>query len=187
MTTPLNEAIDDVLPYIGVNSHWLDLEKPSLWDMRLWHVIFIFMAGFASVGNYLILQASDKIPSPKIWVLRIGVKCIKFFSLTSYGVEKIISRKSRKVYQHAGLCFPVIFFCCCIKFRIPRTKQEIEADYIRKKITRKFKKQLKLIHNADMDEMDLKKGQCELNFVLKDAISKKTHAYSYKLTERTLL
>lgn len=52
----------------------------------------------------------------------------------------------------------MIVFCRCIRFRIPRTKQEIEADYIRKKITRKFQKQLRLIQNSEMDEMDLKKG-----------------------------
>lgn len=52
----------------------------------------------------------------------------------------------------------VIFLCCCFRFRIPRTKQEIEADYVRKKITRKFQTQLKLIQNSEMDEMDLKKG-----------------------------
>lgn len=48
--------------------------------------------------------------------------------------------------------------CCCISFRIPRTKQEIEADYIRKHITRKFRKQLDSIPDSEMDEMDLSKG-----------------------------
>ena len=52
----------------------------------------------------------------------------------------------------------VIFLCCCIRFRIPRTKQEIEADYVRKKLTRKFKKQLHVIQNSEMDNMDLKRG-----------------------------
>ncbi|KAF6210473.1 hypothetical protein GE061_013579 [Apolygus lucorum] len=95
------EPSNDVLPYIGVNTDWIDFERPSYWDMRLWHVIFIFLSAFCSV---------------------------------------------------------VVCLCCCIKFRIPRTKQEIEADYIRKKITRKFTKQLKMIRNAEMDEMDLKKA-----------------------------
>lgn len=45
-----------------------------------------------------------------------------------------------------------------MRFRIPRTKQEIEADFIRKKITKKFEKQLRMIHNSDMDEMDLKRA-----------------------------
>jgi hypothetical protein len=49
--------------------------------------------------------------------------------------------------------------CCCVKFRIPRTKQEIEADYIRRKILRKFRKRLKAIQNQELDEMDLKKGK----------------------------
>mgnify|MGYP002716706112 CR=1 FL=1 len=51
-----------------------------------------------------------------------------------------------------------IILCCCIRFRIPRTKQEIEADFIRKKITKKFRKRLRMIHNSDMDEMDLKRA-----------------------------
>ncbi|XP_014244843.1 uncharacterized protein LOC106664012 [Cimex lectularius] len=58
----------------------------------------------------------------------------------------------------SGFLSIVICLCCCIRFRIPRTKQEIEADYIRKKITRKFKKRLTMIHNTEMDEMDLKKA-----------------------------
>jgi hypothetical protein len=54
--------------------------------------------------------------------------------------------------------FSVIFLCCCVRFRIPRTKEEIEADYVRKKIARKFRRHLRLIQNADMDEMDLKRA-----------------------------
>ncbi|XP_014275210.1 uncharacterized protein [Halyomorpha halys] len=77
------------------------LEDESLWNLRRWHVILIFLSGFFAI---------------------------------------------------------VIGICCCFRFRIPRTKQEIEADYIRKKITMKFKKQLKLIQNSEMDEMDLKKA-----------------------------
>jgi hypothetical protein len=52
----------------------------------------------------------------------------------------------------------VIFLCCCIRFRIPRTKQEIEADYVRKKLTKKFQKQLRVIQNSELDNMDLKRG-----------------------------
>lgn len=48
--------------------------------------------------------------------------------------------------------------CCCIRFRIPRTKQEIEADYQRKQITKKFHEKLQQIKNSDMDNMDLQKG-----------------------------
>ncbi|KAF4522997.1 hypothetical protein B566_EDAN007427 [Ephemera danica] len=59
----------------------------------------------------------------------------------------------------AGLSIFGIFLCCCIRFRIPRTKEEIEADYVRKKIARKFRRQLRLIRNSDMDEMDLKRGK----------------------------
>ncbi|KAJ8923354.1 hypothetical protein NQ315_001912 [Exocentrus adspersus] len=49
----------------------------------------------------------------------------------------------------------VILVCCCIRIRIPRTKQEIEADYRRKKLTEKFQQRLKLIQNQEMDALDL--------------------------------
>lgn len=52
----------------------------------------------------------------------------------------------------------VIMLCCCFRFRIPRTKQDIEADYHRKKLTRKFRERLDCMNNAEIDEMDLMKG-----------------------------
>ncbi|CAK9823895.1 hypothetical protein ANTRET_LOCUS2146 [Anthophora retusa] len=52
----------------------------------------------------------------------------------------------------------LIGLCCCIRFRIPRTKQEIEADYIRKKITKTFRHELSKISNTEMDNMDLRKA-----------------------------
>jgi hypothetical protein len=57
--------------------------------------------------------------------------------------------------------FSVIFLCCCFRFRIPRTKQEIEADYVRKKLTKKFQKHLRVIQNSEMDSMDLKRGRVQ--------------------------
>lgn len=48
--------------------------------------------------------------------------------------------------------------CCCFRFRIPRTKQEIEADFQRRKIARKFRQKLAKIQNSEMDDMDLKKA-----------------------------
>lgn len=51
-----------------------------------------------------------------------------------------------------------IMICCCVRFRIPRTKQEIEADYQRRKIARKFRQKLAKIQNSEMDDMDLQKG-----------------------------
>lgn len=53
-----------------------------------------------------------------------------------------------------------IMICCCFRFRIPRTKQEIEADYQRRKIARKFRQKLAKIQNSEMDDMDLQKGRC---------------------------
>lgn len=45
-----------------------------------------------------------------------------------------------------------------MRFRIPRTKQEIEADFVRRKIATKFCKQLRLLSDTEMDNMDLLKG-----------------------------
>ncbi|XP_028982590.1 transmembrane inner ear expressed protein [Diachasma alloeum] len=52
----------------------------------------------------------------------------------------------------------VIGLCCCIRFRVPRTKQNIEADYVRKKLTKNFRRELSKISNGEMDEMDLRKA-----------------------------
>ncbi|XP_069983697.1 uncharacterized protein [Penaeus vannamei] len=51
-----------------------------------------------------------------------------------------------------------MFFCCVFKCRVPRTKQEIEADYIRRQLAQKFHRQLNIINNSEMDEMDLLKA-----------------------------
>lgn len=53
----------------------------------------------------------------------------------------------------------VIMLCCCFRFRIPRTKQDIEADYQRRKIAKKFRERLANIKNCEMDDMDLQKGE----------------------------
>ncbi|XP_078039053.1 uncharacterized protein LOC144471150 [Augochlora pura] len=68
-----------------------------------------------------------------------------------------------RVWQLAGIILSILLsvliaFCCCIRFRVPRTKQEIEADYIRKKITKSFRQELSKISNVEMDDMDLKKA-----------------------------
>ncbi|GAB6030475.1 hypothetical protein CHUAL_007339 [Chamberlinius hualienensis] len=52
-----------------------------------------------------------------------------------------------------GVLTLIIFLCCCFKCRIPRTKQEIETDYRRKKVTRKFRREL---DNMQMEEIDIK-------------------------------
>ncbi|XP_042233356.1 uncharacterized protein LOC121873721 isoform X1 [Homarus americanus] len=57
----------------------------------------------------------------------------------------------------AGLSV-TMFFCCVFKCRVPRTKQEIEANYIRRQLARKFRRQLNIINNSEMDEMDLLKA-----------------------------
>lgn len=57
----------------------------------------------------------------------------------------------------------MILICCCVRIRIPRTKQQIEADYRRKKLTEKFRQRLKLIQNQDMDALDLQQGKKTMN------------------------
>lgn len=52
----------------------------------------------------------------------------------------------------------IVLICCCVRIRVPRTKQEIEADYKRKKIATKFRKRLKIIRNQDMEGIDLQKA-----------------------------
>ncbi|XP_061719213.1 transmembrane inner ear expressed protein [Cydia pomonella] len=49
----------------------------------------------------------------------------------------------------------IVMVCCCVRFRIPRTKQQIEADYQRRKITAKFRHQLETIQDNKMDAMSL--------------------------------
>lgn len=68
-----------------------------------------------------------------------------------------------RIWQLAGIVLSILLsivigLCCCIRFRVPRTKQEIEADYIRKRITESFRNELSKISNTEMDEMDLQKG-----------------------------
>ncbi|XP_076753109.1 uncharacterized protein LOC143424731 [Xylocopa sonorina] len=68
-----------------------------------------------------------------------------------------------RVWQLAGIILSILLsvligLCCCIRFRVPRTKQEIEADHIRKKITENFRQELYKISNSEMDDMDLKKA-----------------------------
>ncbi|XP_076247481.1 uncharacterized protein LOC143187273 [Calliopsis andreniformis] len=68
-----------------------------------------------------------------------------------------------RVWQLAGIILSILLsiligLCCCIRFRVPRTKQEIEANYIRKKITNSFRHELSKISNIEMDDMDLKKA-----------------------------
>ncbi|XP_012060390.1 PREDICTED: uncharacterized protein LOC105623613 [Atta cephalotes] len=68
-----------------------------------------------------------------------------------------------RIWQLAGIVLSILLsivvgLCCCIRFRVPRTKQEIEADYIRKKITKSFRNELSKISNTEMDEMNLQKA-----------------------------
>ncbi|XP_031622781.1 uncharacterized protein LOC116340436 isoform X1 [Contarinia nasturtii] len=52
----------------------------------------------------------------------------------------------------------VVMLCCCFRFRIPRTKQDIEADYQRRVIAKNFRERLWNIKNSEMDNMNLQKA-----------------------------
>ncbi|XP_073827106.1 uncharacterized protein isoform X2 [Musca autumnalis] len=67
----------------------------------------------------------------------------------------------------------IIMVCCCVRFRIPRTKQEIEADYQRKQITKKFREKLQQIKNSDMDDMDLQKA---IEYILSNYLIKQCNS-----------
>ncbi|XP_013104309.1 transmembrane inner ear expressed protein isoform X2 [Stomoxys calcitrans] len=67
----------------------------------------------------------------------------------------------------------IIMVCCCIRFRIPRTKQEIEADYQRKQITKKFREKLQQIKNSEMDDMDLQKA---IEYILSNYLIKQCNS-----------
>ncbi|KAL3221892.1 hypothetical protein MRX96_029202 [Rhipicephalus microplus] len=52
-----------------------------------------------------------------------------------------------------GLIVVVVVMCCFMKCRIPRTKQEIEADFHRKKLTQVFRKHL---NKVPVEEVEFK-------------------------------
>ncbi|XP_055681806.1 uncharacterized protein LOC129789182 [Lutzomyia longipalpis] len=85
----------------------------------------------------------------------------------------------------SGALSLIIVLCCCFRFRIPRTKQDIEADYQRRKIARKFRERLACIHNSEMDAMDLQKAveRVRADF-LADATSGKANIYDGKSTSK---
>ncbi|XP_065285994.1 uncharacterized protein [Dermacentor albipictus] len=53
----------------------------------------------------------------------------------------------------AGLIVVMVVMCCFMKCRIPRTKQEIEADFHRKKLTQVFRKHL---NKVPVEEVEFK-------------------------------
>ncbi|XP_071439043.1 uncharacterized protein [Hetaerina americana] len=51
------------------------------------------------------------------------------------------------------------FLCCCIRFRIPRTKQEIESDWERREMAREFERRMKRIMGPEEgSKLDLRKA-----------------------------
>lgn len=51
----------------------------------------------------------------------------------------------------ALIIIATVVLCCFMRCRIPRTKQEIEADTVRKKVTKQFRKHLNKIPIEGME------------------------------------
>ncbi|CAH1964290.1 unnamed protein product [Acanthoscelides obtectus] len=68
-------------------------------------------------------------------------------------------------FAFAAVTVLIVLICCCVKIRVPRTKQEIEGDYKRKKLAEKFRQRLKMIRNQDMGTIDLERA---LEIILDD-------------------
>ncbi|XP_070504304.1 transmembrane inner ear expressed protein isoform X2 [Chironomus tepperi] len=91
-------------------------------------------------------------------------------------LEKEVGNLGLRLWHVLGIVFfsilaIVVLLCCCFRFRIPRTKQEIEADYNRRKIVKKFRKRIQKFENTEMDaEMDLRKD------FMKDAHKSSDHS-----------
>lgn len=126
----------------NVNDTTFDLESETAWlemitigDFRVWHLIAFGLGILLAIGTSLLFQNNMQ---PIIISLKLLCTISLFFIC---------------------LYFVVIIICCCFRFRIPRTKQEIEADHQRKQIRKKFREKLKQIKNSDMTNMDLQKGK----------------------------
>ena len=57
------------------------------------------------------------------------------------------------------LSFLVVTICCFIRFRIPRTKSEIEANAKRQQLLKNFRAKLRDLKAADLDDMDYRRGE----------------------------
>lgn len=99
----------------------------------------------------------------ELWIERAAFEdsMFRIWHLMFFAFSGIVALRKFPVHftNHLStIRFSVILICCCFKFRIPRTKQDIEADYQRKKLAVKFRERLKLIQNQDMDSLDLKRA-----------------------------
>ncbi|CAH1707145.1 unnamed protein product [Chironomus riparius] len=98
-------------------------------------------------------------------------------------LEKEVGNLGLRLWHVLGIVFfsilaIVVLLCCCFRFRIPRTKQEIEADHNRRKIVKKFRKRIQKFENTEMDaEMDLRKALEKIRAdFMKDAHKSSDHS-----------
>ncbi|XP_014226063.1 transmembrane inner ear expressed protein [Trichogramma pretiosum] len=114
------------------------------------------------IGNILSELVPTLPPCPENGTQATGELCAEQEHENEWLENEVVGMR---LWQLVGIVLSillaiVIMICCCVRFRIPRTKQEIEADYIRKKLTKSFRRELAKISDKEMqeDDMDLKKA-----------------------------
>lgn len=127
----LGDILESLFGDMFGEPEWMEKETPY-WGLRIWHFGFFALTGLLSLSKFQILQHFFKL--------------FVFFKFVLMTKSLFLSISS------------VIMLCCCFRFRIPRTKQEIEADYQRRIIAKKFRERLAQINNCEMDDMNLQKG-----------------------------
>ena len=109
------------------------------------------------------LQFREVILQHTLWVgdLILKFNCI---GLEHIGIQRslICVLKCSKFSECFQILHWIIFFfstvvllCCFMKCRVPRTKQEIEADFKRKEITRRFRF---LLDRVQVEDTSLRTG-----------------------------
>lgn len=131
--------------------------------------MLVFVCGIlvslASVDSYALVCAHFRLVQSYLhlhfmelsnFMLPINQRALKLFLIIGFHTIVYISLL---FILFAHFFHSVVMLCCCFRFRLPRTKQEIEADYQRRIIAKNFRDRLANIKNCEMDEMNLQKGE----------------------------
>lgn len=97
-----------------------------------------------------------------IFLISFAHSCRHAASLIVCALSMCIQQNAQSIAIAHFYClsvYQVVMLCCCFRFRIPRTKQEIEADYQRRVIAKSFRERLRNIKNSEMDNMNLQQGK----------------------------
>ncbi|RWS26572.1 hypothetical protein B4U80_04946 [Leptotrombidium deliense] len=104
---------------------------------------------FTFIATVKVIQFCEATPTcPSVPDIEIE-KSLDFFEKTLIGDFKVWQLAFMAV---AAFLILIIVLCCLFRCRIPRTKQEIEADFKRRRITKQFRKHL---NKLPVDETDL--------------------------------